>query len=237
MYAKLMSRITESSLMEEDVGVRYCFMMMLAMADPQGYVIGTDVAIARRMNIPVPDFKKFITSLMQPDPDSNSREEDGRRIIESDCERGYYVVNYRKYRDTRDEEQRREYMREYMQKRRGGKPSVNSVNNGKPALANAEGEGEAQAEGEEKTAGRSASRKPARQLSDEDWMVELMADEAYAGIDVRAERAKMVRWCEVNHKQPGRKRLINWLNRIEKPMALPSSSSTPSRVDYNSKDF
>ena len=40
MYAKLMSRITESSLMDEEIVVRYTFMMMLAIADPQGYVIG-----------------------------------------------------------------------------------------------------------------------------------------------------------------------------------------------------
>jgi hypothetical protein len=148
MYAKLMSRITESSLMEEPVAVRYCFMMMLAIADPEGYVIGTDVAIARRMNIPTDEFQEHLSKLMEPDPHSNSSDHEGRRVITSDGERGYYVVNYRKYRDTRDEEQRREYMKEYMRKRRAEK-AVAPVNFGKlckPQLAKAEAEAEAEAD-------------------------------------------------------------------------------------------
>lgn len=147
MYAKLMSRITESSLMDEDIVVRYSFMMLLAIADPQGYVVGTDVAIARRLNMPLSEFKRCIEQLMAPDPDSNSMEEEGRRVILSDCERGYYLVNYTKYRDTRDEEQRRNYMREYMRKRRGSK-DVTPVNSGKqrkPRLAKADAEVKADA--------------------------------------------------------------------------------------------
>jgi len=145
MYAKLMGRITESSLMEEPVMVRYVFMMMLAIADPRGYVIGTHVAIARRMNVSVAEFEDALRELMEPDPDSNSKEHDGRRVIPSDGERGYFLVNYVKYRDTRDEEQRREYMREYMRKRRESE-SVNSVNTGKPALAKEEVEVKEEAE-------------------------------------------------------------------------------------------
>lgn len=143
MYAKLMSRITESSLMEERVEVRYCFMMMLAIADPHGYVVGTDVAIARRMNVPLEVFQSCIAELMKPDSNSNSKEHEGRRVILSDCERGYHLVNYTKYRDTRDEEQRREYMREYMRKRRSAN-GVAHVNPGKQKLA-----GLAQAEADE----------------------------------------------------------------------------------------
>lgn len=148
MYAKLMSRITESSLMEEDILVRYTFIMLLAIADPQGYVIGTDVAIARRLNLPIPELKSAITELGKPDPDSNSQEMEGRRVIESDCERGYFIVNYRKYRETRDEEQRREYMRDYMRKRRGHKDvaALTPCKHGKLPLAYGEGE----EEGEEK---------------------------------------------------------------------------------------
>lgn len=121
MYAKLFARITESSLMEEPINVRFTFMLMLAIADPEGYVIGTDVAIARRMNMSVPEFVQCIETLSQPDPASNSKEKDGRRIIPSDGERGYKVVNYVTYRDMKDEKQRRDYMREYMRLYRDGK--------------------------------------------------------------------------------------------------------------------
>lgn len=146
MYAKLMARITESSLMDEDIPVRYTFVMLLAIADPKGYVVGTDVAIARRLNMPVADFLVCLKELMEPDPDSNSKEEDGRRVVVSDCERGYFLVNYVKYRDTRDEEHRREYMRVYMRKKRAEK-DVAPVNSGKQRklrLAKEEGEVEAE---------------------------------------------------------------------------------------------
>ncbi len=138
MYAKLMSRVTESSLMEEPIDVRYCFLMMLAIADPQGYVVGTDIAIARRINMPLEQFKSCLQELMKPDENSNSKEAEGRRVVNSDCERGYYLVNYVKYRDTRDEEHRREYMRNYMRKYRDDKPlsgTVKSVNSGKQKLS------------------------------------------------------------------------------------------------------
>lgn len=163
MYAKLFSRITESSLMEEPINVRYVFVMMLAIADPKGYVIGTDVAIARRLNMPTNEFQRCADVLMQPDEDSNSKEEEGRRILQSDGERGYKIVNYLTYRDMQDQEQRREYMRTYMQKRRE-KKRVNSVNNGKLQLTQAE----AKAEGEEKETNTDTSCLDAERLVGEE---------------------------------------------------------------------
>lgn len=144
MYAKLFSRITESSLMEEEIPVRYTFVMLLAIADPKGYVIGTDIAIARRLNMPLAQCAECLKELGEPDPDSNSKAEEGRRLIPSDCERGYKIVNYESYRDVRDEDQRREYMRDYMRDYR--KRDVNTVNNGKHELAEAEADGEAKGE-------------------------------------------------------------------------------------------
>ena len=104
--------------MEQPIEVRYTFIMLLAIADPTGRVVGTDVAIARRLNMPLDSFVNSVKQLGQPDPDSNSKEEEGRRVIPSDSERGYQLVNYIKYRNLKDEEEKREYMREYMRKRR-----------------------------------------------------------------------------------------------------------------------
>lgn len=148
MFAKLFSRITESSLMEEIIEVRYTFMTLLAISDPQGYVIGTDVAIARRLNMPLELFAECVGELMQPDLNSNSKEEEGRRVIPSDHERGYKLVNYRTYRDMQDEGSRREYMKTYMQRYRGKKAAVN---NGKLPLAPL-GQAEAEAAAEAGTA-------------------------------------------------------------------------------------
>lgn len=147
MYAKLFSRIAQSSLMEQDVETRYCFMMLLAIADMAGDVIGTDVAIARTVNLPVVTFKRCIEVLMSPDPDSNSQAYEGRRVIPSENGRGYNLVNYTTYRAIKTAEEKRAYMREYMQKRRNSERSVKRVNHCKDQLgdvthADAEGETE-----------------------------------------------------------------------------------------------
>jgi len=148
MFAKLFARITESSLMEEDIPVRYAFVMLLAISDPEGLVIGTDVAIARRLNMPLEEFAKCIQRLSSPDEGSNSKEEAGKRVVVNEGERGYRVVNYLKYRNCKSQEERREYMREYMRQRRQAPQSVNSVNSCKTKLTDltqAEAEAEAEA--------------------------------------------------------------------------------------------
>jgi len=126
MFAKLFDRITESSLMEEEIPTRYAFVMLLAIADRHGEVIGTDVALSRRLNMPLGDFREAVEKLSSPDKDSNSTEFEGRRLIPSEAERGYHIVNYVKYRDIKNEDERREYMRAYMAKKRGCKQSVNT---------------------------------------------------------------------------------------------------------------
>lgn len=118
MFAKLFARITESSLMEEDIPVRYTFVMLLAIADAEGDVIGTDVAIARRLNMPLEEFQRCVAVLGAADPSSNSKDMDGRRVIQGDSERGYKIVNYVKYRSLTTEFQKKTYMRNYMREYR-----------------------------------------------------------------------------------------------------------------------
>lgn len=153
--------------MEEDILTRYTFVILLAIADPNGYVIGTDIAIARRLNISLKEFNKARDILMAPDPNSNSKSEDGKRLIPSDGERGYKIVNYLTYKDLRDENHRREYMREYMKKymreKRNGKTkpdasepvldtTLNPLNIVKPCLAKAEAEAAIKRERDENSA-------------------------------------------------------------------------------------
>jgi hypothetical protein len=150
MYAKLFSRIAQSSLMEEDVEVRYCFMMLLAIADSTGDVIGTDIALARTVNLPLDTFRRCIAELMEPDPDSNSQVVEGRRIVLSENGRGYRVVNYVTYRQIKTNDEKRAYMREYMQRRRKGL-KANDVTPCKTLLSDvthseAEGESEGEAD-------------------------------------------------------------------------------------------
>lgn len=150
MYAKLFSRITESSLMEEPMNVRYVFMMLLAIADQVGDVVGTDVAISRRINVNVSEFQGCVDALMQPDPNSNSQEQEGRRVVSCESQRGYHLVNYLTYRGLKTVEDRREYMRNYMAERRR-KQSVNTCKQASTVLTHAEAEEDTESEAGGKT--------------------------------------------------------------------------------------
>ena len=151
MYAKLFSRIAQSSLMEEPIETRYTFMMLLAIADQSGDVIGTDVALARTINLPLATFTEAVKALMEPDPHSNSQDQEGRRLVPSDNGRGYRIVNYTAYRAIKTAEEKKTYMREYMRARREALKAkdVTAVNICKTALSDvtqAEAEAEAEAE-------------------------------------------------------------------------------------------
>lgn len=150
MYAKLFARIAQSSLMEQDVETRYCFMMLLAIADIEGEIIGTDIAISRSINLPLESFKKSVMALMEPDPDSNSQVMEGRRICASENGRGYRVVNYKEYRSIKTAEEKRIYMREYMRERRKkeGCKTVSFCKNPLSHVTHAEAEEETEAEEE-----------------------------------------------------------------------------------------
>ena len=106
--------------------------------------------------------------------------------------------------------------------RLGGRPSSKPTleTNAKPTsvhFAKAEGEGEGEGEGKEK--GRKADVADGSATNDADWLKELSAKPAYQGIDVAREHGKMQAWCAANRKQPTRRRFVNWLNRVEKPLA------------------
>lgn len=187
MFAKLFSRITESSLMEEPLEVRYVFVMLLAICDSTGHVIGTDVAIARRMNVSPESFRKCAEALMQPDSDSNSKVEEGRRIVASQGERGYHVVNYLTYREMKTTEQRREYMKAYMKQRRETQRVKQGVNKRKQKVA-VLGHAEEEAEEEKKPPISSECSEVGKQFSD--WFRKLLPDTANLVPTYRAQWAK-----------------------------------------------
>lgn len=66
----------------------------------------------------------------------------------------------------------------------------------------------------------SGKRPPPASASDEDWISGLEQKPIYAGLDIRRVLGKMQVWCEMSGKQPTRRRLINWLNREDRPMQV-----------------
>ncbi len=85
-------------------------------------------------------------------------------------------------------------------------------------------ESESETETETKTLGRkdavagaTASVKEPK-VSDEEFLTELSDNEAYRHLNVRVEFSKMQAWCAANRKQATRRRFVNWLNRVDRPM-------------------
>lgn len=146
-YTKLFSTITESSLWSSCKETRLLFVSMLARANAVGFVEASIPGLARMANLTRKETEKALRELMAPDRDDKSGNNEGRRLIKMGG--GWGIVNYEIYRNRRDEEERRAYMREYMAQYRKKSP-VNSSKPSKPQLAQAEAapEGEAKAEGE-----------------------------------------------------------------------------------------
>lgn len=91
----------------------------MAIADATGETDATIPGIAKLSGVSIGKCEAALKKFQEPDPYSRSRENEGRRIEKT--ERGWRLLNYVKYRNSRDEDKRREYMRNYMKKYRHNK--------------------------------------------------------------------------------------------------------------------
>lgn len=134
MYAKVFSQIFDSSI-ANDYALRHFFMDLLVLAESDGVVDMTQEAIAGRTRIPIDKVTEMLRQLEQPDKRSRTRKHDGRRIQRIDPKRdwGWKIINYLDYRDIRDENERKVYMRNYMRDyRKQRKQALAEVNFCKP---------------------------------------------------------------------------------------------------------
>lgn len=63
------------------------------------------------------------------------------------------------------------------------------------------------------------AKKPAP-LPDDQWITELEANPAYAGIDVKRELGKAQVWAGTRGEAVTRRRFVAWLNKVERPVAM-----------------
>lgn len=130
MYGKLFAQMYDGTLGTKGPWqALVTFQQMIILADKSGVVDMTAEALARRTTIPVDIITTGLAELEQPDPDSRSSEEEGRRILRLDPDRswGWRIVNYDHYRKIRTEEERREYHRNYARDRRAKSRRANDV--------------------------------------------------------------------------------------------------------------
>jgi len=93
------------------------FQQMIIVADKDGYVTLNAEALSRNTTIPLDVIKAGIKILEAPDPDSRTRRSEGKRIIPQD-NWGWKIVNYKAYRDARDEHVLKRYWAEQKRKAR-----------------------------------------------------------------------------------------------------------------------
>lgn len=115
-YTKLFSSITNSTVWEESYATRIAWVTLLAMADARGNVYSSVPGLARRANVTREEIDAALASFQSPDRDSRTTEHDGRRIEAIDG--GWHLLNHAKYASIRDKQERRDYMRDLMRKRR-----------------------------------------------------------------------------------------------------------------------
>ncbi len=195
---------------------------MLAICGPDGIVRSSVGALAYTARVPILDCERAISLFEAPDPDSRSPENEGRRIKRVDG--GFLILNYAKYRQARNNDERSVYMAEYMREyRRKQKSKDVNLNVSLPLATLAKAEAEAEAEAEKSTESV-LSRKPsasakAPTLPDESFWTEIK--KLYPSIDIDRELNKM-RAFFLTPKAKGRKMtrrfVVGWLNRCDAPI-------------------
>lgn len=103
IYVPIADSFFESSIMREELPVRFVMLALIRLALRAGAngVVDIDPQIfALSINLPLPDVEAAIRRLMEPDPASSSEDEDGRRIVPVNPARpfrNWRLVNWPKY--------------------------------------------------------------------------------------------------------------------------------------------
>ncbi len=217
-YTKLFSEIVMSTVWREKDTTRLVWITMLALRNRHHIVEASIPGLADCARVSIKACRVALKILSDPDPDSRSQEQEGRRIESVDG--GWFIINGEKYRRKMSEDERREKNAIYQKNHRERKKVVSTQSDISAKSAQTEEETET----EKKKKGGANKSRP---TSVEDWLIKLEQNPTYKGINVRQLHGRMVTWCEVRGLKPTLRRLVTWLNKEDKPMPKHAA-----RVDY-----
>lgn len=112
MYGKVFAQTYVGSMFGAGLPVMALWPYMLATCDKKGRVEVNPPMVAVMLGCTDDEVSGALTFLAAPDPNSRTKDFDGRRI-EKVGQFLYQILNYVKYRDIRAEEERIEYQREW----------------------------------------------------------------------------------------------------------------------------
>ena len=132
MYGKFYESTFTGSMIGAGSNVFALWGYIISHTKPDSHVELNPILLSTLIGCPTEQVEQAIEYLSSPDEKSRSSNESGRRITKVSPFL-YHVTNYNAYRTMRDEEDRKEYMRNYMRKYR--KPVKVNSKHGKPQLA------------------------------------------------------------------------------------------------------
>lgn len=120
MYGKIFTSIYDGSLACGNWKALITFQQLIILADQDGVIDMTEIAIHRRTTIPLDIISEGISELLKPDTHSRSQEDEGRRIVQLSDGRewGWVIVNYEYYKNLATAAERREQNKQAQQRLR-----------------------------------------------------------------------------------------------------------------------
>lgn len=119
-YTKLFSSLIGSNLWRQDSKtLKIVWITMLAMADKNGCVMTSIPGLADFAKVTMEECLEALKILKSPDEYSRTPDNEGRRIEE--IPGGWRILNFLKYRDTMDVDDRRAYNRAKQREYRANK--------------------------------------------------------------------------------------------------------------------
>ena len=111
-YGKIFESVFTGSMYGSGPLMFATWAYVIAHCRPPGVVELNPRRMADQIGTTVEAIKAAIESLCEPDPDSRNSDQDGRRLVPMGGLQ-YRVVSFKKYREMRDADQRREYQRQW----------------------------------------------------------------------------------------------------------------------------
>lgn len=228
MFAKVFHQIFDSSIAEHPQ-TRFTFTDLLILADGRGRVDMTHDAIARRTNRPIEIIRATITELEGPDPNSRDPKDNGVRIKRLDEHRdwGWQIVNFWKYRSIGNQDERKEYKKQWIAEKRLSDPSYGRgrhlVDSGAQSR-HKQKQKQKQSTSTEETNVSSVVTTQLRWSMTAGWEgltkeLETELSAAYPACNIKRQFLCMEQWLKANsqkaHKSNWRRFAINWLKRAQ----------------------
>lgn len=116
-YTPVFREFTTSSMWAEPPATRCVWLWLMLHADPEGFVPGTIPGLAVAANVSLDETRGAIDKFMAPDPDSNTQENEGRRLEK--VPHGWRILNFEYWRELARHEAEKARKRRWINAKRG----------------------------------------------------------------------------------------------------------------------